>query len=56
MKKPKKDCIQLHIKADAAIMRRFSAYCEEMGQTKTKAFERIVTMYLDERGFKTESK
>ncbi len=28
-------------------MDRFNSYCEEVGQTKTLAFERIVTDYLD---------
>ena len=29
-------------------MKRFNAYCEEVGQTKTLAFERIVSAYLDQ--------
>ena len=45
----KKDYIALNIKADAEVMRRFIEYCEEMGQSKTTAFERIVTEHLDRR-------
>lgn len=48
MSKPKKEYIPLHIKADAAVMRRFESYCNEMGQTKTLAMERILTAFLDE--------
>ena len=48
MARQKKDYIQLHIKADTSVMERFIRYCDEMGQTKTMAFERIVAAYLDE--------
>lgn len=48
MARPKKDYIALHVKADAAIMKRFEEYCDEMGQTKTIALERILSAYLDE--------
>ncbi len=48
MARQKKEYISLHVKADAGLMRRFVAYCEEVGQTKTTAFERIVTAFLDE--------
>ena len=45
---PKKDSIIFNMRADAAVMKRFTAYCEEVGQAKTLAFERIVTAFLDQ--------
>ena len=45
--RPKKDHILLNMRVDRAVMERFNAYCEEAGQTKTLAFERIVTEFLD---------
>lgn len=49
MRKPKKEFIELHIKPDASVMRKFESYCKEVGQTKTTAFERIVEKFLNER-------
>lgn len=48
MAQPKKDYIQLHIKMDATLMRRLTKYCEDVGQTKTLAVERMVAAFLDE--------
>ncbi len=48
MPRQKKNAIVLNMRVDAAVMERFNAYCEEVGQTKTLAFERIVTTYLDQ--------
>ncbi|MDX8420633.1 hypothetical protein MOZ60_11140 [Stecheria sp. CLA-KB-P133] len=48
MPRPKKDAVPFNIKADRKIMERFEAYCEEVGQTKTTAWERIVNAFLDE--------
>ena len=48
MPRPKKDSIIFNMRVDAAVMRRFTEYCEEVGQTKTLAFERIVTAFLDQ--------
>ena len=48
MARPKKDYILFNMRADAGVMKRFSAYCENVGQTKTFAFEHIVSEYLDE--------
>lgn len=56
MSKPKKEYIPLHIKADAAVMRRFEDYCNEMGQTKTLALERILMAFLDEHDEKIKEK
>ena len=44
----KKDYIALNMRVDASVMRRFNDYCEEVGQSKTLAFERIVSAYLDQ--------
>ena len=47
MPRPKKDYLPLNMKVESQVMKRFIAYCEEVGQTKTLAFERIVTEYLN---------
>ena len=47
MARPKKDYVLLNMRADAGVMKRFTAYCEAVGQTKTGAFEQIVSEYLD---------
>ena len=47
MPREKKNYIPLSMKVDAKIMERFNAYCIEVGQTKTLAFERIITEHLD---------
>ena len=48
MRRPKKDYILLNMRVDATVMKRFRDYCEEVGQTKTLAFERIVSSFLDQ--------
>lgn len=48
MAQQKKDYIALHIKMDASLMRRLEEYCDEVGQTKTMAVERIIGAFLDE--------
>ena len=48
MSRPKKDRIALNIKPEAEVMRKFEAYCDEVGQTKTTAFERIVSAHMDQ--------
>lgn len=47
MARAKKDYLCLSMKVDAEIMKRFNQYCEEVGQTKTLAFERMVTECID---------
>ena len=47
MPRPKKDQFALNMRVEASVMRRFNAYCQEAGQTRTCAFERIVTDFLD---------
>ena len=48
MPRKKKDSIALNINVDREIMERFNKYCDDVGQTKTLAFERIVSKFLDE--------
>ena len=54
MAQQKKDYIALHIKMDAPLMRRLEEYCDEAGQTKTMAVERIIGAFLDERDMKRD--
>ncbi len=54
MARQKKESVSLHMKVDAELMQRFNAYCDEVGQTKTMAFERIVASFLDERDEKLQ--
>lgn len=54
MAQQKKDYIALHIKMDALLMRRLKEYCDEAGQTKTMAVERIVAGFLDDRDAKKD--
>ena len=48
MSKPKKDCVPISMKMDSAVLERLTVYCEEKGQTRTTAIERIITQHLDE--------
>jgi hypothetical protein len=48
MARPKKDSIALNIRAEKKIMLRFQTYCDEVGQPKTVAWERIVSAFLDD--------
>ena len=48
MARPKKDYVLFNMRADASVMKRFNAYCEEVGQTKTHVFEMIVSEFLDQ--------
>ena len=48
MPRPKKDYVLFNMRVDRTVMERFNKYCEEVGQTKTLAFERIVSAYLDQ--------
>ena len=47
MSRKKKNSTPLNMKVDSDIMEKFNQYCEEVGQTKTLAFERIVTEHLE---------
>ena len=48
MPRPKKDYTLLNMRVESSVMKRFNEYCDEVGQTKTLAFERIVSSYLDQ--------
>ena len=48
MARQKKDYIVFNARLDSYIMKRFNEYCEEVGQTKTKALERILSNYLED--------
>ena len=56
MAQRKKDYIALNIKMDATLMHRLVEYCDDVGQTKTMAVERIIGAFLDERGAKMADK
>lgn len=47
MHKPKKDGKSLNCNIDRLLHERLEEYCEEVGQTKTVAVERILKQYLD---------
>lgn len=48
MAREKKNGTYLNVRIDSAIYDAFAAYCEEVGQTKTVAIERILSRFLDE--------
>ena len=48
MARQKKEYIPLNAKIDADVMVRFNRYCDEVGQTKTLAVERILGAFLNE--------
>ncbi len=48
MARQKKDYTPLNAKIDSEIMMRFNKYCDEVGQTKTLAIERILDAFLKE--------
>ncbi len=48
MPRCKKDYKNLNIKLDREISEQFEIYCEELGQTKTTAIERILSKHLED--------
>lgn len=56
MPRLKKDYRILNIKLDSEINNRFEIYCNEMGQTKTTAIERILLKHLDEHDERKKDK
>ena len=55
MTKPKtRNTIPFAMKIDAEVYMRFRGYAEELGQSYTVCLERIITEYLDKRGFSLE--
>ena len=47
MPRPKKDSVALNLKIDKTVNDLLVRYCEEAGQTKTMAIERILKEKLD---------
>lgn len=47
MARPKKESKPFNIRMSAELYKRLEDYCEEVGQTKTTAVERILTEALD---------
>lgn len=56
MARPRKDYKPLNVKLDKEIMSRFEKYCDELGQTKTTALERILEKHMDEFDSRNESR
>lgn len=55
MPRPQKDYSNLNMKVDAKAMRLFEEHCKATGQTKTKAFERLVAQAFDDSTVKVPS-
>lgn len=47
MPRPKKDSVALNIKIDKSVSELLTRYCEEVGQTKTMAIERMLQNELE---------
>lgn len=56
MAKAKKDGRHLNLYIERTVIEQLEQYCEEVGQTKTVAIERILTRYLDNYFDMTEEK
>ncbi len=58
MARQKKDGKYLNIMLESSIYERLEMYCDEVGQTKTLAVERILRRFFDEydKTNKTETK
>ena len=56
MSRAKKDGKCLNCIIERSIYERFEAYCEEVGQTKTLAIERILKQFLSEQNLQTDKK
>ena len=48
MVRSKKDGVYINYYIEREIKNRLDKYCEEVGQTNTKAIERILKQFLDE--------
>ena len=48
MPKSKKDTHSFSIRLDKSINNRLEEFCFHSGQSKTKAIERAITMYIDD--------
>ena len=47
MPRQKKNSVPVNMRMDAAVLERLDAYCEQMGQNRTLAVERIVMEHID---------
>lgn len=56
MGKQKKDGKGLNCVIERTIFEQLEAYCDEVGQSKTTAVERILKQFLDEYGEKPQVK
>ena len=56
MAKAKKDGRHLNLYIERTVIEQLEQYCEEVGQTKTVAIERILTRYLDNYFDETKKK
>lgn len=56
MARPKKEGRKVSFYMDAEIVERLDEYCEEMGQSKTLAVERIIKAHLDEHDKEKQNK
>lgn len=54
MSKQKKDGRSLNCVIARSVFEQLEAYCEEVGQSKTTAVERILKQYLSEYAVKTQ--
>lgn len=52
VKKKNKDYVPFSIKMEADVYHRFRSYADKLGQTYTVCLERMITEYLDEKGYK----
>ena len=48
MGRQKKDSKPINLNLDRLLVEQLEQYCEEVGQTKTTALERILRKYLEE--------
>lgn len=48
--RPKKDAKYLNVYIERKLYDEFSQFCEDAGQSKTKAAERALRMYIDNNG------
>ena len=56
MARPRKEGKKVSFYMDAEIVERLDEYCEEMGQSKTLAVERIIKARLDEHDKEKQNK
>ena len=54
MAREKKDAKPFSIRMDRTIFDRLNQFCEESGQSKTKAIERAINMYINDYDIKMQ--